>query len=156
MNYKNEQEIIAQYKKEIEKIEKEYFEKYKEKKVTICEIGKKGGSIRNAGYRAKREYIITELIQRKNIYDITPTFAKRIIQEILNRKVDFDFLIKRLSTKYRTASNKSKISEDEIQEIKNDIYPKYIIFEDKLHETKTNIQRKYKKELDTLKLNIIQ
>ena len=94
MQNEKQHQILEQYKEEIEKIEQRYLDLFKKGEKGIEYIGQKGGSTRNAGYRAKREYLIIELLDKKQKYDITPTFAKKIIKRIIGRKVDFYFLIK--------------------------------------------------------------
>lgn len=152
MQNEKQHQIIEQYKEEIEKIEQRYLDLFKKGEKGIEYIGQKGGSTRNAGYRARREYLIIELLDKKQKYDITPTFAKKIIKRIIGRKVDFSFLIQRLGTSGRTASDKSKISDDDIENVKSDILPGYQEFEQELEVIKVNIQQKYAKEIYRLRI----
>jgi hypothetical protein len=154
MQNEKQEQILEQYKEEIEKIEQRYLDLFKKGEKGIKLIGQKGGSTRNAGYRAKREYLMIELLERKEMYDITPTVAKKILHRILGRKVDFSFLIKKLGTSGRTASKKSKISDDDIENVKNDLLPGYSEFVQEMKMIKVNIQKKYAKEIYRLRTTL--
>ncbi|QIR16394.1 hypothetical protein [Shewanella aestuarii] len=80
----------------------------------------------------KRDHLCYLIKRKLSDYDVTPTYALNLCKNILGRGVDNKYLLGQFGRSGRTAAEKSKIFEMDIQRFENEILVEYQLFTDKL------------------------
>ena len=80
----------------------------------------------------KRDYLCYQIKGKLSDYDVTPTYALNLCKNILGRGVDNKYLLGQFGRAGRTAADKSKIFEMDMDRFEKEILEEYQHFLDQL------------------------